>query len=262
MIVVDVLVGNPGEPDTELRRARPRARYPLPVSIGRAVGCDIQLDTDNRSISRFHAQLIEIDGGLRLINRAASLGATSLDGRALRPGENAPIALGQTIRIYDFTLKVSAPPPLILLIADRRDLKPRAVHAFMPATALVVRDVGVGFAVDLVADLAQYDTSSLADTLALAFYYDSGRPTVAVMSNPIRLPLLIDRAAIQQNAVYIDALDTIEIGALRLELHGVGEPATVCPTPACQALNAIDQGPACRLCGGPLGNTTRLPARG
>ncbi|WP_054361656.1 hypothetical protein, partial [Prosthecomicrobium hirschii] len=103
-----------------------------------------------------------------------------------------------------------------------------------------------------------FDATRLADKLALIFYYDESEPTFAVLSNPERLQVYLDRGFVQQDALYLQPLDTIEIGDHRFEVHPVGQPAIVCENPSCQVLNEYDRGDNCRLCGTRLFGATRI----
>jgi hypothetical protein len=72
------------------------------------------------------------------------------------------------------------------------------------------------------------------------------------------MPVLLDRAIVDQQAIYIHSEDTIEVGEHRYEVMTVGEASIVCENPGCQVLNAYDRGETCRICGTRLFGATRL----
>lgn len=235
-----------------------RRGYMLPVRIGRGATCDIQLDPENRAISRLHVEIVDEDGKPVLINRALNQNATHYRGRSLKASERVPLETGDSFRIFDFELKVLEPAQLVVLAVDRADLRPRGEFPLVPGGALLAYGDGHRLAIEQVANLARIDATRLADKLALIFYYDESEPTFAVLSNPERLQVYLDRGFVQQDALYLQPLDTIEIGDHRFEVHPVGQPAIVCENPSCQVLNEYDRGDNCRLCGTRLFGATRI----
>lgn len=68
---------------------------------------NLRLPTDNRKISRRHAEIsVENDGEIRVT--ALHKNPTVVAGKVLRKGENAKIGDGEEIQIYDFTLKIKS----------------------------------------------------------------------------------------------------------------------------------------------------------
>lgn len=242
----------------ERSAATTRRSHGLPVRIGRGAACDIQLDPENRAISRLHVELVEEDGRVFLLNRALNQNATRYQGRSLAANEKVPLEIGDSFRIFDFELTLLSPARLMVLAARRSDLRPRGEFPLAPGAAVLAVGDEAEMVADTVADLAAVDTSRLAGRLAALFYYDGEEPTFAVLSNPNRTQVFLDRGFVQQDALYVQALDTIEIGDNRFEIHPVGQPAIVCETASCQVLNEYDRGENCRLCGARLFGATRI----
>jgi len=230
----------------------------LPVSIGRGSGCDIQLEADNRAISRVHLEIVEERGRSVVYNRASNLEATQFKGRSLAPNERVEVVPGDSLTIFGTEIRILAPAKLGILVSRRSDLKPVGDYHLLPGSALLAVEAGEGVTVERVDDLAGLDTAALADRLAVLFYYDGAEPTCAIISNPAELPVLLDRGLVDQPALYIHAEDTIEVGAHRYEVMTVGEASIVCENPGCQVLNAYDRGENCRICGTRLFGATRL----
>ncbi|MEJ1158478.1 FHA domain-containing protein [Prosthecomicrobium sp. N25] len=235
-----------------------RQGYVLPVRIGRGAACNIQLDPENRAISRLHVEILEENGRIVLLNRALNQNATMFHGRSLAANEKVALEIGDSFRIFDYELKVLAPSTLGLLHVDKGSLRPRAEHPLVPGGAILAYGDAHHLTVEPVARLDRIDTQKIAGRLALLFYFDGDQPTFAVLSNPEGLQVFLDRGLVQQDALYIQALDTIEIGDHRFEIHPVGEPAIVCENPSCQVLNHYDRGENCRLCGTRLFGATRI----
>jgi hypothetical protein len=235
-----------------------RRTYQLPVTVGRGTGCDIQLAADNRAISRLHLEIVEERGRLVSYNRASNLEATSFNGRGLTPNERVEIVPGDAFRIFETNITVLQPAKLGIMIARRSDLKPMAEHYLLPGAAILGVEVAGVLTVELIPDLAKLESIQMADKLAVLFYYDGDEPTLAVLSNPSGMPVLLDRAIVDQQAIYIHSEDTIEVGEHRYEVMTVGEASIVCENPGCQVLNAYDRGETCRICGTRLFGATRL----
>jgi hypothetical protein len=235
-----------------------RRTYHLPVTIGRGSGCDIQLEADNRAISRVHVEIVEERGRSYAYNRASNLEATQFRGRSLTPNERVEVVPGDVLTIFGTEIRVLESAKLGIMIARRSDLKPLGEHHLLPGSALLAYEIAEILTVEPVADLAKLETGHLANRLAVLFYYDGPEPTFAVVSNPDNLPVLVDRALIDQPAIYIHAEDTIEVGTHRYEVMTVGEASIVCENPGCQVLNAYDRGENCRVCGTRLFGATRL----
>lgn len=236
-----------------------RKSYTLPLRIGRGADCDIQLDPENRAISRVHIELVEEDGHVVLINRASNPKATVIDSRSLASQERVVLGPDAEFRIFDTELRLVSPMRLGLAISGARDARPALQEALAPERSLVAVESDDGrLEVEGVADLAHYDRSRFAGRLALAFYYDGGQPSLAVVSNPNNETLLLDRAEVDQPALYLQPLDTIEIGKHRIEVLKPGEPSIVCENPDCRVLNHYDRGDNCRLCGSRLFGETRM----
>lgn len=235
-----------------------RRGYSLPVRIGRGAACDIQLDPENRAISRLHVEIYEEDGRLVLLNRALNQNATQFRGRSLKANEKVPLEIGDTVRIFEFELRILTPARLMVLAASRSDLRPRGEYPLVPGGAILAVGDESRITIEPVPGVDRIDPARLADKLALLFYYDGEEPTFAVLSNPTGLQVFLDRGLVQQDALYLQALDTIEVGDHRFEIHPVGQPAIVCENPSCQVLNEYDRGENCRLCGARLFGATRI----
>lgn len=235
-----------------------RQGYALPVKIGRGASCDIQLDPENRAISRLHVEIVEEDGQVFLMNRALNQNATLFRGRSLRANEKVPLAVGDSFRIFDFELTMLSPARLAVLVSDKADLRPRGEYPLVPGSAVVAYGNASRITVEQVADLARFENARIAGKLAVLFYFDGDQPTFAVLSNPENLQVMLDRGLVQQEALYVQALDTIEIGHHRFEVHPVGEPAILCENVSCQVLNLYDRGDNCRICGTRLFGATRI----
>jgi len=235
-----------------------RRVYSLPVTIGRGSGCNIQLPADNRAISRLHVEIIEEDGRIVACNRASNLEATRFNGRGLRPNERQELVPGDTLTIFGTAIRVLEPVRLGVLIARRGDLKVLAEQYLLPGSALLAIEFAGQVTVDVVDDLATIETDRLVDRLAVLFYFDGDEPTLAVMSNPSQLPILLDRAIVEQQAIYIRPEDTIEVGEHRFEVMSVGQTGIVCEKSRCHVLNISDRSETCRLCGTPLSGAARM----
>lgn len=235
-----------------------RRGYALPVKIGRGANCDIQLDPENRAISRLHVEIVEEDGQVFLYNRALNQNATMYRGRSLRGNEKIPLAVGDSFKIFDFEITMLSPAKLAVLVSDKQDLRPRGEYPLVPGSALVAYGTATRITVEPVADLARFDPGRVSGKLAVLFYFDGDQPTFAVLSNPENLQVMLDRGLVQQNALYVQALDTIEFGQHRFEVHPVGEPAILCENVSCQVLNLYDRGDNCRICGTRLFGATRI----
>jgi hypothetical protein len=235
-----------------------RRAYAVPVRIGRGANCDIQLDPENRAISRLHVEIVEEGGEFVLYNRGLNQNATFAQGRFLKPNERIVVALGEVFKIFDFELKIISPAALFLLFTNRRDLRPRGEFPLPREGAIVAHGEQGRMTVETIASLKGFDASRLAGQLAVMFYYDGDEPTFAVLSNPDKLQVFLDRGFVQQDALYVQPLDTIEIGDHRFEVHPAGAPAIVCENPTCQVLNEYDRGENCRLCGTRLFGATRI----
>jgi hypothetical protein len=232
--------------------------FGFPVNIGRGSDCHIQLDPENRAISRLHVVLTDNGTDILLDNRASNANVTSVGGRPLRPGEKARLAIGDSFRIFDYDLKIMEPASIAILFASKKDLRPRAEHLLLPGRALLAYEEGNRLLVEPVPNLERLDASRFANRMAVLFYYDGENPTFAMLGDPQTRQVLLDRGIVQQQALYIQALDTIEIGDHRFEIHAVGEPAILCENVSCQVLNAYDRGENCRLCGTRLFGDTRI----
>ena len=235
-----------------------RRGYALPVKIGRGADCDIQLDPENRAISRFHVEIQEEGGRLVLHNRALNQNATFYRGRALSANERVFLEIGDSFRIFDFEMKLMTPASLAVLVANRRDLRVRAEHPLVAGGAILAFGDATRMSVEVLPNVARLDPARYAGRLAVMFYYDGEEPTFAVLSNPANVQVFLDRGFVQQAALYVQPLDTIEIGDNRFEVHPFGKPAILCENPSCQVLNLYDRGENCRLCGTRLFGATRI----
>jgi FHA domain len=239
-----------------------RRAYALPVKIGRGANCDIQLDPDNRAISRIHVEIVDEGGRTVIYNRASNVNATMFLGRSLRPNERVEVTAGDQIKIFDYQFKFMEPAEIGLVFTSRRDLKAYAEYHLVPGGAILATADSDRLAVEPVPNLKAMDTSKLGAKLSLLFYYDADEPTFAVLANPDNTQVMLDRGLVQQQALYLRALDTIEIGDYRIEVLKVGEPAIVCANFSCQVLNEYDRSENCRLCGTRLfGDTRTLKVR-
>jgi hypothetical protein len=235
-----------------------RQGYALPVRIGRGAACNIQLDPENRAISRLHVEIMEENGHIVLLNRALNQNATIFRGRSLAANEKVLLEIGDSFRIFDFELTVLSPATLGLLHVDKGSLRPRSEHPLVAGSAILAIGDKRHIALEPVAQVNRIDPAKLKGRFACLFYFDGDQPTFAVLSNPDQLQVFLDRGLVQQDALYIQALDTIEVGDHRFEIHPVGEPAIVCENTSCQVLNPYDRGENCRLCGTRLFGATRI----
>ncbi len=241
------------------RRPEPlRRAFTLPVKIGRGANCDIQLDSDNRAISRIHLEVVDEGGRTVVYNRASNINATQFLGRSLKPNERVEVAAGDQIRIFDYEVKFMPPARIGLVFSSRKDLKARSEYHLIPGSAVLAYETAGRLAVEPVGNLEALDTGRLAGTLALLFYFDGEEPTFAVLSNPDNLQVMLDRGLVQQSALYVRPQDTIEVGTHRIEVLSVGEACIICENPACQVLNHYDRSENCRLCGTRLFGATRI----
>jgi len=240
------------------RALKSRGTYHLPVTVGRGSGCDIQLEADNRAISRVHLEIVEERGRSFVYNRASNLEATQFKGRSLMPNERVEVVPGDSLSIFGTDITILEPAKLGIMIARRSDLKPIAEHYLLPGSAVLAYEIAGILTIETVSDLTKLETGRLADCLAVLFYHDGAEPTVAILSNPDELPVLLDRGIVGQPALYIHAEDTIDVGAHRYEVMTVGEASIVCENPGCQVLNAYDRGENCRVCGTRLFGATRM----
>ena len=252
MQTVAIEVVNANRPDP-LRRA-----YALPVKIGRGANCDIQLDSDNRAISRVHVEIVEEGGRIILYNRASNLNSTQFLGRSLVPNERIEVTVGDQLKIFDYEVKIMSPARIGLVFSSRRDLKSRGEYHLVPGGGVLAYETAGRLAVEPVANLAKLDTARLAGAMAVLFYYDGEEPTFAVLSNPQSVQVMLDRGLVQQQALYVRPLDTIEFGDHRIEVLSVGEASIVCENASCQVLNHYDRSENCRLCGTRLFGATRI----
>ena len=235
-----------------------RKVFNLPLTVGRGSSCDIQLAANNRAISRVHVELAEERGRTVVYNRASNLEATQFNGRPMGANERAELRPGDRITIFGTVLTLLEPARLGIMISRRSDLKPVGDYHLLPGAAVLATEQAGELAVETVNDLPAFDAAPLADKLALLFYYDGPEPTCALLSNPEGLPLLLDRGLVDQQALYLRAEDTLEIGTFRYEVVTIGEASIVCENPACQVLNGYDRGETCRMCGTRLFGATRL----
>jgi hypothetical protein len=246
----------------EVTRTNPpstiRGTYSLPVSIGRGSGCDIQLEADNRAISRVHVEIVEERGHSVAYNRASNLDATRCNERSLAPNERVELVQGDVLAIFGTEIKLLPPATLGLLIARRTDLKPVGDYHLLPGTAILAIETAHELLVERVADVAAIDMDEIGDRLAVLFYFDGSEPTLAILSNPEASPVLLDRGIVDQPALYLQPEDTIEVGNYRYEVMTVGLASVICENPGCQVLNAYDRGETCRICGTRLFGPTRL----
>jgi len=80
--------------------------------IGRSAECTLSLPDPERHISRRHAVVVHKQGRYLLQSLSANV-ALSLDGVAMRPGDERPLAPGMRIELGAYTLQVlDAPEPL------------------------------------------------------------------------------------------------------------------------------------------------------
>ncbi|MDR3496763.1 MAG: FHA domain-containing protein [Ancalomicrobiaceae bacterium] len=229
-----------------------RRAYPLPVTIGRGGTCDIQLDPDNRAISRVHVEIVEENGRTVLYNRASNANATRVEGRGLQPGERVEMHTGYSISIFGYTLKLIEPAHIGIAFADRITLTVTKEFHLVPGSAVLAYEAPGGLVVEPAANLSELNTEALGGSLTMLFYFDGEQPTLAILANPAHTEVLLDRGMIHQQALYLRPLDTIEFGTTRIEVLSVGQPGIVCDNPGCRVVNAADGSVICRLCGSPL----------
>ncbi|MDR3372861.1 MAG: FHA domain-containing protein [Ancalomicrobiaceae bacterium] len=240
------------EVTNEHRAEVQRRAYSLPVTIGRGGTCDIQLDPDNRAISRVHVEIVEEGGRTILYNRASNANATRVERRGLQPGERVELHPGYSIGVFDYTLKLLEPARIGIAVADRHDLTVSKEFHLVPGSAIIAYESPGGLVVEAAASLSEVKTEGLGGNLTVLFYYDGDEPTFAILANPAQEQVLLDRGLIRQNALYLRPFDTIEFGTTRIEVLNVGQASIVCDNPGCRVVNAVDAGSHCRLCGTPL----------
>ena len=229
----------------------------LPLKIGRGADCGVQLDPENRAISRVHLELIEEGGRVVLINRASNPKATVVDGRSLGADERVALAPGQTVRIFDTELALVAAPVVGLGFASRSGGGEIAREVLAPGRSIVATERADGrMILEPVAELAAYDQARFAGRLALVFYLDAGEPCCAVVSNPNGHPLMLDRSVLSQTALALEPFDLIEIDRHRIEIRPKDVGVILCEIPSCRGLNPEGRG-VCRLCGAPLAGCDR-----
>jgi hypothetical protein len=225
--------------------------HALPLKVGRGADCGVQLDPENRAISRVHLELVEEDGRIVLINRASNPKATVVDGRSLGAEERVVLEPGQVVRIFDTELALVEAPVVGLGFASRSGGE-TAFEVLAPGRSIVATERADGrMILEPVAELAAYDQERFAGRLALVFYLDAGEPCCAVVSNPAGHPLMLDRSVLSQTALALEPFDLIEIDRHRIEIRPKDAGVILCEIPSCRGLNPDGRG-MCRLCGAPL----------
>jgi FHA domain-containing protein len=125
LAIVEVL-----DRDSHTRQVVPVARWP--VTIGRAIDCDVVLD--DPFVAAHHATLEEIDGALTLVV-GESVNGAQLQGRHLKATERALLSAGETFQLGATRLRLRRAADAI---APERELLREPAPGRIPLVALLL----------------------------------------------------------------------------------------------------------------------------
>lgn len=245
-------------------------RLSAPFSIGRGGETDVRIRTDDRMISRHHADVVEQDGTLFVVDRSTN--GTEHQGRVLRK-ERAVLGDDGSFGVRSFRIVVKA-------AAGSRDEAPtspagdRPDGGSGPATLLtasisrrgrgdILHRIGPHAVALLVEDercIVEGVAPALPDDLEMA-YRSAGRiPAALITPLGLRAVLQItdegrllgaqlNRAPLGTGMRELASFDVFALGLLRIDFMAPGERGIRCHNPVCTMLNPYDPSLNCRWCG-------------